>query len=144
MSLQSPKKLDKAWAAIAQAFIPSAREAEAVLSLSLSPAWSIEEVPAQPGLPRETLPKKIKERDRQRQVETEEKRDTKKQTDLKTEKERDRAKQRQTDLDTDRARDRDRCGGNKCKEDKMSSEESRIPKGNQLNMHLGQNITTKY
>jgi hypothetical protein len=46
--------------AVAHAFNPSTREAEAGGFLSLRPAWSTEWVPGQPGLHRETLSRKNK------------------------------------------------------------------------------------
>jgi hypothetical protein len=43
---------------VVQAFIPSTQEAEAGRFLNSKPAWSIEQVPGQPGLRRETLSQK--------------------------------------------------------------------------------------
>ena len=48
----------QAW--VAHAFNPSTREAEAGRFLSSRPAWSTKWVPGQPGLHRETLPRKKK------------------------------------------------------------------------------------
>jgi hypothetical protein len=45
---------------VAHAFNPSTWEAEAGRFLSSRPAWSTERVPGQPGLHRETLPRKNK------------------------------------------------------------------------------------
>jgi hypothetical protein len=45
---------------VAHAFNPSTREAEAGGFLSSRPAWSTKWVPGQPGLYRETLPRKTK------------------------------------------------------------------------------------
>jgi hypothetical protein len=45
---------------VAHAFNPSTWEAEAGRFLSLGPAWSTEWVPGQPGLYRETLSRKTK------------------------------------------------------------------------------------
>jgi hypothetical protein len=47
------------------AFNPSTREAEAGGFLSLRPAWSTERVPGQPGLYRETLSRKKKQKQKQ-------------------------------------------------------------------------------
>jgi hypothetical protein len=47
-------------AVVAHAFNPSTREAEAGGFLSSRPAWSMESVPGQPGLQRETLSQKNK------------------------------------------------------------------------------------
>jgi hypothetical protein len=45
---------------VAHAFNPRTQEAEAGGSLSLRPAWSTQRVPGQPGLHKETLPRKKK------------------------------------------------------------------------------------
>jgi hypothetical protein len=45
---------------VAHTFNPSPQEAEAGRSLSLRLAWSIDRIPGQPGLHRETLPQKRK------------------------------------------------------------------------------------
>ena len=47
---------------MAHAFNPSIQEAEAGESLSSRPTWSTERVPSQPGLHREILSQKKKER----------------------------------------------------------------------------------
>jgi hypothetical protein len=49
---------------VAHAFNPSTREAEAGRFLSLRPAWSTKWVPGQPGLYRETLSRKNKNKKR--------------------------------------------------------------------------------
>jgi hypothetical protein len=54
------KSSGQSWAVVAQAFIPSTREAEAGEFPSLRPAWSTKWVPGQPGLHRETLSRKTK------------------------------------------------------------------------------------
>ena len=66
VSLQRLEKVDKAWLGVTWTFICSTREAEEVLLLSLSQAWSIEDIRAQPELLRETLLKNINYREPQR------------------------------------------------------------------------------
>ena len=50
------------WEMVAHAFNPSTQEAETSGSQSLRPAWSIEGVPGQPGLHRETMSQKKKKK----------------------------------------------------------------------------------
>ena len=50
----------------APAFDPSTWEGEAGESLSLRSTWAIEQVPGQPGLPRETLSGKTSKQTRKR------------------------------------------------------------------------------
>jgi hypothetical protein len=57
-SLKTSQKPD----VVAHAFNPSTREAEAGGFLSLRPAWSTKWVPGQPGLYRETLSRKQKQK----------------------------------------------------------------------------------
>jgi hypothetical protein len=47
---------------VAHAFDPSTWEAEVGGFLSLRPAWSIESIPGQPGLHKETLSQKAKKK----------------------------------------------------------------------------------
>jgi hypothetical protein len=53
-------KLGSCWAVVVHAVNPSTREAEAGRFLSSRPAWSTEGFPGQPGLHRETLSRKTK------------------------------------------------------------------------------------
>jgi hypothetical protein len=53
------------WAVVANAFNPSTLEAEAGGFLSSRPAWSTDWVPGQPGLHRETLFRKTKNKTKQ-------------------------------------------------------------------------------
>jgi hypothetical protein len=53
-------KKERGWAVVAHAFNPNTWEAEAGEFLSSRPAWSTEQDPGQPGLHRETLPRKTK------------------------------------------------------------------------------------
>ena len=55
MALFTFNKRCASWAVVAYAFNPSTWEAESGGFLSLRPAWSIEWVPGQPGLYRDTL-----------------------------------------------------------------------------------------
>jgi hypothetical protein len=63
---------------VAHAFNPSTWEAEAGGFLSLSPAWSTEWVPGQPGLYRKTLSQKTKNKTETKQT-TKQKTENKKQ-----------------------------------------------------------------
>jgi hypothetical protein len=55
---KSLKNFKNLWAVVAHTFNPSTWEAEAGRFLSSRPAWSIERIPGQPGLYRETLSRK--------------------------------------------------------------------------------------
>jgi hypothetical protein len=56
------RKVQASWAMLAHAFNPSTWEAEADGFLSSRPAWSTKRVPEQPGLYRETLSQKQKQK----------------------------------------------------------------------------------
>jgi hypothetical protein len=66
ISNSSPGKGETKPGAVAHAFNPSTREAEAGGFLSSRPAWSTEWVPGQPGLHRETLSRETKRKDKER------------------------------------------------------------------------------
>jgi hypothetical protein len=68
-------KLKTSGAVMAYAFNPSTQEAEAGGFLSSRPAWSTEWVPGQPGIHRETLSRKTKERREERERERERERE---------------------------------------------------------------------
>ena len=82
----------------------------------MRPAWSIEHVPAQPELFRETLPNKIKDRDthrgtgshRERGRVRETERRTKRKTEKRRHKERNRSRDREGDRKTNRYKQRQR------------------------------------
>jgi hypothetical protein len=59
------KRDNCSWAVVPPTFNPNTWEAEAGRFLSLRPAWSTKWVPGQPGLHRETLSWKTKERERE-------------------------------------------------------------------------------
>jgi hypothetical protein len=67
---KTDEKMPINWAVVAHAFNPSTPEVEAGRFLSSRPAWSIKWVPGQPGLYRETLSQKTKQKNPKKKKKT--------------------------------------------------------------------------
>jgi hypothetical protein len=66
--IKKQNKTKKQPGVVVHAFNPRTREAEVGKSLSSRPAWSTQWVPGQPGLHRETLSRKTKNKTKQKQT----------------------------------------------------------------------------